>query len=301
VYSRRKSGDKRIAVLFAEGSIVDGKGDGNFNIASEEIVKTIRRIRNNDKVKAVVLRVNSPGGSALASEVILRELQLLREKKPLIVSMGDVAASGGYYIACQADSIFAMPTTITGSIGVFAMLFNLEGMMKHKLGITFDEVKNAPYADFPTFSRPLTADEAQRMQRHVDTVYGLFKRRVAAARRMDETAVDSIAQGRVWSGADALAIGLVDGLGNLDRALESAAAKAGLKEYQVVTYPDRPDRFERIMKQLSDGSMSMSGMVLAGIKEEFSEEYELYRQIKELRSMNGKLMMALPFRIETTR
>ncbi|HRO43681.1 MAG TPA: signal peptide peptidase SppA, partial [Flavipsychrobacter sp.] len=204
VKRKRKMKDGRIAVLLAEGSITDGQKNEDFEIASEDFVAQIRKIRKNDKIKAVVLRVNSPGGSALASEVILRELQLLRAKKPIIVSMGDVAASGGYYIACQADSIFALPNTITGSIGVFTMLFNAEKMLQNKLGITFDEVKNAPYADFPTVTRALTAEEGRRMQAMVDTIYQTFMRRVATARRMETAMVDSIAQGRVWSGTDAL-------------------------------------------------------------------------------------------------
>jgi|GEM_PF-2901234 len=177
------------------------------------------------------------------------------------------------------------------------MLFNIEGLMKNKLGVTFDEIKNAPYADFPTFSRPLTQDEGVRMQRYVDTIYNLFKRRVADGRRMAVATVDSIAQGRVWSGGDALANGLVDGTGNLDRALQSAAAKAKLAEYQVVTYPERADKLERLMKRFSGNAVSAA--VKAGIRQEFGMEYELYNRIKDLRNMNGKAMMLLPFRPET--
>ena len=294
----RKITDKtRIAVLFAEGDITDGKKKSDYGVASEDFVKTIRSIRNNDKIKAVVMRVNSPGGSALASEVILRELQLLKEKKPLIVSMGDLAASGGYYIACQADSIFAMPTTITGSIGVFAMMFNIEKLMKNKLGVTFDEVKNAPYADFPSATRPLTPSEATRLQGHVDTIYAIFKRRVSAGRNMPEDKVDSLAQGRVWSGTDALANGLVDGLGNLDRAIRSAAAKAAISDYQVVTYPERVDKLESLMRRFSSGNIS-SELVRESLKQEFDTEYEWYRQIRDLKTMNGRIMMAMPFRVQ---
>ncbi len=290
-----KTGDTRIAVLFAEGAITDGSKSEDYQIASEDFVKAIRTIRRNDKIKAVVMRVNSPGGSALASEVILRELKLLQEKKPLIVSMGDVAASGGYYISCGADSIFAMPTTITGSIGVFTMLFNMEGLLKNKLGVTFDEVKNAPYADFPAMHRPLTTDEKRRMQSYVDTIYSLFKHRVATGRKLSPGLVDSIAQGRIWSGADALNYGLVDGLGNLDRALASAASRAGVKDYNIVTYPERVDKLESLMRRFS-GNNSME--IEARVREVLGIKYNWYRDIRDLQQMNRKMMMALPFRLE---
>lgn len=294
--SKRNYKSEKIAVLFAEGSISDGDKNDDYEIASNDIAEEIRKIRKDEKIKAVVLRVNSPGGSALASEVILRELQLLREKKPLIVSMGDVAASGGYYIACQADSIFALPNTITGSIGVFSMLFNSEQLMKNKLGITFDGVKNAPYADFPSVTRPLNAAESARMQSGVDTIYSIFKRRVAAGRKMQEMMVDSIGQGRVWTGTDALRIGLVDGLGGLDRALAAAARKAGLKDYQVSTYPAPNDKFESFMKRFKGTSLSKEA-VKAAMKEGLGSDYDLIKQIKDLREINGRAQMAMPSRI----
>ncbi len=289
--------EDRVAVIFAEGEISDGEKGDDYQIASETFCKTIRDVRNNDKIKAVVLRVNSPGGSALASEVILRELQLLKQKKTLIVSMGDVAASGGYYIACQADSIFAMPTTITGSIGVFGMMFNIGGLMKDKLGVTFDVQKNAPYADFPTATRALTADEGQRVQRGVDTIYSIFKRRVAVGRRMTVDNVDSIAQGRVWTGSDALKLGLVDGLGNMDRAIKSAVAKAGISDYKIVTYPERVDKLESLIRKIKGGG-AMESSIKADLQKELGTDYDLYMQIKSLRKMNGKMMMAMPFRME---
>jgi len=297
VKKKRKIKDERIALLLAEGSISDGQSSESYEIASQDFIDHIRKIRKNDKIKAVVIRVNSPGGSALASEVILRELQLLRAKKPVIVSMGDVAASGGYYIACQADSIFAMPNTITGSIGVFAMLFNAEKMLQNKLGITFDEVKNAPYADFPTVTRPLTALEAQKMQSMVDTIYKTFMRRVATARRMDVNMVDSIAQGRVWSGTDAKRIGLVDELGGLDRAIWSAAKKAGLKDYQVVTYPEPVDKLEQLLQRFGGSSMSAE-ILKAAMQQEVGDGYDMIRQLRSLRKMNGKAQMALPFSLD---
>jgi len=290
------AGDERVAVLYAEGSIVDGESDDDYQIASQNMIEQIRKLRNNDKVKAVVLRVNSGGGSALASEVILRELQLLKAKKPLVASMGDVAASGGYYILCQADSIFALPNTITGSIGVFTMMFNSEKLMRNKLGVTFDGVKNAPYADFPNGTRALTADEAAKVQRSVDNIYMIFKGRVANGRKMDIALVDSFAQGRVWSGTDALGINLVDGLGDLDRAIASAASLAKLKDYDVVTYPEPVDKFESLMRRFKGNNASVAEQM---VKAEFGREYDWYKQLKELRNMNGAAMAMMPFSMET--
>ena len=292
----RKLKDERIAVLFAEGNITDGERNTDYEIASKDFVDEIRKIKKNDKIKAVVLRINSPGGSALASEVILRELNLLKAKKPVIVSMGDVAASGGYYIACQADSIFAQPNTITGSIGVFTMLFNTEALLKNKLGITFDEVKNAPSADFPTATRSLTAQESQRMQASVDTIYSIFKRRVADGRKMDVAVVDSFAQGRVWSGTTAMKIGLVDGLGGLDRALYSAAKKAGLSSYQVVTYPEPIDKFQSLMRQFKGVSVA-SDAVKAAMAEQIGRDFDYIQQIRSFYNMNGRAQMAMPFQV----
>ena len=290
------AGDSRVAVLYAEGSIVDGESDDDYQIASQNMIEQIRKLRNNDKVKAVVLRVNSGGGSALASEVILRELQLLKAKKPLVASMGDVAASGGYYILCQADSIFALPNTITGSIGVFTMMFNSEKLMRNKLGVTFDGVKNAPYADFPNGTRALTADEAAKVQRSVDNIYMIFKGRVANGRKMDIALVDSFAQGRVWSGTDALGIKLVDGVGDLDRAIASAASLAKLKDYDVVTYPEPVDKFESLMRRFKGNNASIAEQM---VKAEFGKEYDWYKQLKELRRMNGAAMAMMPYSMET--
>lgn len=287
-------GDGKIAILLAEGEIVDGEQEDDQQIASKTFSEEVRKLRFNDKVKAVVLRVNSPGGSALASEVILRELALLKAKKPLIVSMGNYAASGGYYIASGADSIFALPNTITGSIGVFGMMFNVEKMMKNKLGVTFDDVKNAPYADFPTATRELTPDEGQRMQRAIDTIYAKFKGHVAAGRRLPVDYVDTIAQGRVWTGVDALEIGLVDGLGGLDRAIESAAAKANMKSYKVVTYPEPTDKLSTMMKRFTANTQAKTALKTA-MREELGESYEWYEKVKDLQRMNGKAMMAMPF------
>ena len=288
-----KGSDGRIAVLFAEGEIVDGKG-GDYQIGSETLVTSIRQIRRNDKVKAVVLRINSPGGSALASEVILRELQLLKAKKPLIVSMGDVAASGGYYIAASADSIFAMPNTVTGSIGVFGMMFDISRGMKDKLGVTFDGVKNAPLADFPTAARPFSPQEAARMQATIDTIYATFKSRVSVGRSIAPVMVDSIAQGRVWTGTDALDIHLVDGIGDLERALQSAAAKAKLASYSVSTYPEPVDQFKSMLRKLRTNPLAEAS-VKAAVSRELQENFSLYQQVEWMRRTAGKAQMMMPF------
>jgi protease-4 len=299
--SKTKSDEKysstKIAVLFADGDIVDGDQKNERMIASKTFSEEIRKVKNNDNIKAVVLRINSPGGSALASEVILRELVLLRQKKPVVVSMGNYAASGGYYIASMADSIFAMPNTITGSIGVFGMMFNMDKLMKNKLGVTFDGVKNTPYADLPTATRSLTPEEAKRMQASVDTIYMRFKTHVANGRKLSLSDVDTIAQGRVWTGADAKDIGLVDGLGGLDRAILSASRIAKLRNYKVVSYPEPTDKFNLLLKQFSDDSRAKEAMK-AAIKEELGKGYDWYEQIRSLTKMNGKAMMAMPFLIE---
>ena len=289
-----KVSNNRIAVIFADGDIVDGEQNNDREIASRTICEQIRKVAKNDRIKAVVLRVNSPGGSALASDVILRELVLLKQKKHLIVSMGDYAASGGYYISSMADSIFALPNTITGSIGVFSMLYSTDKLMKDKLGVTFDEVKNAPYADIPTTARPLTALEGQRMQNEVDTIYALFKGHVAEGRKLSLADVDSIAQGRVWTGTDAKEKGLVDALGGLDRAIASAVAMAKVKDYKVVTYPEPDDKLNSLMRKFHM-NMSASAMVKESIKEQTGEAYEWYEQLQSLSKMNNKAMMAMPF------
>ncbi len=291
-----KISDQRIAVIFAEGEIVDGEQSNNEEIASKTICEEIRKVAKDDRIKSVVLRVNSPGGSALASEVILRELTLLKQKKHVIVSMGDYAASGGYYISSFADSIFALPNTITGSIGVFSMMFDIDKLMKNKLGITFDEVKNAPYADLPSGTRPLTPQEAQRMQNSVDTIYELFKNHVSVGRKLSPADVDSIAQGRVWTGTDALKIGLVDAIGGLGRSIHSAAAMANLKDYKVVTFPEPADKFSSLMRKISNNAHASSDAALkTALKDQLGESYEWLERFRGLSRMNGKAMMAMPY------
>ncbi|MEQ1624424.1 MAG: signal peptide peptidase SppA, partial [Sediminibacterium sp.] len=217
----QQSGDGRIALVYADGDIVGGKGD-NESVGSDEFRTLLRKLRLDDDVKAIVFRVNSPGGSSLASDVIWREISLTRKSKPVIVSMGDMAASGGYYIACNADSVFANEGTLTGSIGVFSILPNFQPFFKNKLGITFDGVKTAPYADMGNTSRALTEPEKRFLQNGVDSIYHTFKSRVAEGRKKDMDYVHSIAQGRVWTGSRAITVGLVDRIGGLQEAIVSA-------------------------------------------------------------------------------
>ncbi|MFN4123271.1 MAG: signal peptide peptidase SppA [Flavobacteriales bacterium] len=285
----RGKGDK-IAVIFAEGEIVDGEGETS-NVGSERFTKAIRKARLDEKVKAVVLRVNSPGGSALASESIWREIEETKKVKPVVTSMGDVAASGGYYIACNSNKIFANPTTITGSIGVFGLLFNAKKMLNEKLGVTIDTVKTSQYADFMSQSRPVTSAEAIIIQNRIEEIYDNFITRVAEGRGMNKADVDSIGQGRVWSGIDAKRIGLIDEFGGLEKAIEAAAELAEIKEYRVTALPERKDFMSELLKSLSGDSE-------ASILEKlFGENYKQIIMMKDAQRL-GNYQMRMPFYIE---
>ncbi len=288
--SLKEYGKNKVAVIYAEGEIVNGKGDEG-QIGADTYKNLIRKIRYNDNVKAIVLRVNSPGGSSLASEVIWRELMLARKGgKPVVVSMGDVAASGGYYISCMADSIFAQPNTITGSIGVFAMIPNMESFFKNKLGITFDRVKTGAYADAISISKPLNSQERRIVQNQVDMIYTDFKQRVADGRKMDTAYVDSIAQGRVWTGQRAGTIGLVDKIGGLDDAIRSAVKLAKLKEYNIAEYPEPKSLFDDLF-----GSYVNSANASIMEKEMGAEQYKLFKQVKQVKENVGVVQARLPF------
>lgn len=242
-----ESSGGRIAVLYAAGDIVDGEGAEN-TIGGDRFSRELRRLRRDDRVKAVVLRVNSPGGSALASDIIAREVELTKKVKPIVVSMGDYAASGGYYIAALADSIFAERETLTGSIGVFGLIPNLQGLLNNKLGIHIDEVKTGRFSDLlGSPDRPLTAEERAIIQMEVERVYKTFVGKVAKGRGMTAARVDSLGQGRVWTGSQAQAYGLVDEIGGLQRAIQSAASKAKLSKYKVVSYPSVKDPFSSLL------------------------------------------------------
>jgi protease-4 len=267
----------RIAVVYASGDIASGEGDDE-SIGSETISKALRKVRTDSKVKAVVLRVNSPGGSSLASDVIWREVALTKKVKPIIVSMGDVAASGGYYIACAADSIFAQPNTITGSIGIFAILPNLQKLMNDKLGITFDGVKTGQFADLGDSNRPLTQAERAILQSMINHGYDDFTKAVATGRHKTQSYIDSIGQGRVWTGAQALKIGLVDRLGNINDAVKSAAKMAKLKNYKLVAYPEQKSVLNKLGQSFSTEIKTRI------LQSELGEDYKVYQQIKNIKT-----------------
>ena len=234
----KQEGTGKMAIIYAEGDIVSGEGD-NEQIGSDHFRTMIRKARLDKDIKAIVLRVNSPGGSSLASEVIWREIALARQEKPVVVSMGDVAASGGYYISCNADSVFANENTITGSIGVFSIVPNLASFFKNKLYISFDRVKTAPFADMGSSDRPLTETEKKFFQAGTDSIYLTFKTRVSKGRKKELAAVDSIAQGRVWTGKRAIGAGLVDRIGTLQDAVNCAAKMSKLTDYTLKEYPEK--------------------------------------------------------------
>ena len=235
----KKMSGKKIAVVYAEGEVQTGKGY-DVGVYSTNMVKALDEAANDDDVQAIVLRVNSPGGAVLASEAITDAVVRAKEKKPLIVSMGDLAASAGYEISCYADYIVAQPTTITGSIGVFAMLPEIGTMLKNKIGLTFDTVNTNRNSSALSVMRPLSTESRALMQKNVEDFYKVFISRVAEGRGLDVNYVDSIARGRVWTGRDALTLGLVDTLGGIDVALEIAADMAGISYYSVKVYPEAP-------------------------------------------------------------
>lgn len=287
-----KYSSDRIAVIYAEGEIVNGKGSEK-QVGADEFRNLFAKARKDKNIKAIVLRVNSPGGSALASDVIWRETQLARsEGKPVIVSMGDLAASGGYYISSGADSIFAQPNTITGSIGVFGIIPDFSAFFKNKLGVTFDGVKTATHADIGNVSRPLTPAEKIIIQAEVDTVYHTFKSRVSEGRKKDPAFIDSIAQGRVWTGERALQIGLVDRLGGLEDAITCAARMAKLKDYSIREYPEPKTIWDMLKSSYSKTVKTKS------LKEALGEqEYQMYMQLKQLKETTGTVQARLPYDI----
>ena len=288
---RNKESKNQIAIIYASGEINGGSGDDN-SIGSETVSKALRDARLDNKLKAVVLRVNSPGGSSLASDVIWREVMLTKKAKPMIVSMGDYAASGGYYISCAADSIFAEPNTITGSIGIFAVLPNMQKFFNDKLGITFDGVKTGKYADLGDVSRPLTPEEHAILQNQVDHGYDDFTKAVARGRHKTQAYINSIGQGRVWTGEQALTNGLVDRLGNINDAIKSAAKMAGIKNYKLKTYPDQKSFLNKF-------GFDMNAEIKAHVvKSELGENYKYYNQLKSVTQMMRTPQARLPYDVE---
>jgi protease-4 len=285
----KENGKDKISLIYAEGEIVDGKGN-NDDIGSETYRWLIRKARFDKDVKAIVIRINSGGGSSLASENIWREISLARKEKPVVVSFGDVAASGAYYLSCNADSIFAEPGTITGSIGVFSILPNMQNFFKDKLGVTFDGVKTAPNADALTISKPLTPMQRAYFQASVDSIYHDFKSRVADGRSKTIEYVDSIGQGRVWSGTRGLELGLVDRLGNLQDAVDCAARMAKTNDYRLKEYPEPKSLLDMVL-----GNYKKAVSVKA-MKEEMGEEgFRTYNAIKQVKALVGTTQTRLPF------
>lgn len=289
------SSKEKLAVIYAEGGISSGESaDGT--IGSTSLSEAIREAREDSSIKAIVFRVNSPGGSGLASDVIWREVDLAKKVKPVVVSMGDVAASGGYYIAAPATKIFAEPTTITGSIGVFGIIPNLQGFFKNKLGITFDGEKTHALADMMTTTRPLSEREKKIIQGYVDAFYEGFKQRVAEGRNMTVAQVDSIGQGRVWTGVDAKRLGLVDELGGLEDAITEAAKLANLTNYKRVELPEQKDLFQQIMADLNGQARAWIASEWLGEDVELLNQYKAVRKAKEQFGIQARMPYDLVIR-----
>ncbi len=286
----KKRSKNKIAIVYASGDIVQGEGE-NTNIGSDKIARAIRSARLDKSIKAVVLRVNSPGGDAMASDIILREVNLTKKEKPIVVSMGNLAASGGYYIACGADKIFASPSTITGSIGVFGIIPNFEKFFNNKLGITFDGVKTNENADFFSVTQPLSKFQHDIIQIEIERIYSTFIGHVAKGRNMTIEDVDAIGQGRVWSGSDALEIGLIDEIGGLDKAIMAAKELANLEDYRIVELPKQKEPIEQIMDDLMGKTRTKI------LQSELGNNYKYYDLYKKAKNING-IQARLPFEIE---
>ena len=292
VKGKKKEGEQ-IAVYYAYGEIVDtGTGsamDDEHSIVANTVCKDLHKLMEDDDVKAVVLRVNSPGGSAYASEQIWRAVTQLKTKKPVVVSMGGYAASGGYYISCNANYIYTEPTTLTGSIGIFGMFPDFSGLLKDKLGVKFDEVKTNKHAAFGTVARPFNDEELALLGNYIDRGYNLFRKRVADGRKLKVEQVEEIAQGRVWLGCDALPIKLVDAIGSLDDAVKKAAELAKLKEYHTSAYPNEPSWLDALLDTAGDKSYLDEQMEAT-----LGEYYEPFKLVKNLNRQSA-IQARLPF------
>jgi protease-4 len=288
-------GKEKIGIIYAEGDIVDGDGKEEGLVYGAKFAREIRKMRQDDNVKAIVLRVNSPGGSATASEQIQRELRLAMKDKPVVVSMGTVAASGGYWIATYSDRIFAENATITGSIGVFGTFFNVEKLAGDKLGLSVDTVKTGKFADAGTIMRPKTDAELAIFQGFVDFIYDEFTGKVADSRKLDLAAVKEIAQGRVWSGAEAKKLGLVDEIGNLDDAVRFAAKKAGLGDnYRVAEYPHKKLFSETLAEAFEPGRKEMaSGGPMGELIRAANEELKTLLRFNDPQGIYARLPLNL--------
>ncbi|MDR2813034.1 MAG: signal peptide peptidase SppA [Prevotellaceae bacterium] len=276
---------QQVAIVYAQGEILD---DGKSDIVGKTLAAELRAVRRDSTIKAVVLRVNSPGGSALASELIWHEMQLLKEAKPLVVSMGDVAASGGYYISCPASYIVASPTTITGSIGVFGVLFNAKKLFNSKLGLTVDVVATNEHADMGSVYRPLSKPEHDFILHHIEKIYATFVQHVADGRKIPAKEVDNIGEGRVWSGVDAKRLNLIDEFGGLNVAVEKAVLLANLERYRVIELPKQKDKFAFVLESLGQAAVKLT-------KKNTGDILEDYEPLAKLLRMNGKAQARLPY------
>lgn len=281
--------DEEIAIYYAYGEIVDDRANG-FNqehcITAKEMTMDLQKLANDDDVKAVVIRVNSPGGSAYASEQIWHEIELLKAKKPVVISMGGMAASGGYYISCGANKIFAEPTTLTGSIGIFGMIPDASELLTKKLGLTFDVVKTNALSDLGSTGRPFNETECNLMQAYVNKGYELFTGRVAGGRGMAQDSVKAIAEGRVWTGEQALKLGLVDKLGNLDDAIKAAAKIAKVEKYTTAKYPDVEPWYVGLLNKNSNDYMESHMRALLG---DYYSSFSLILNIKNQNPIQARI------------
>jgi len=280
----------RIAVIYAVGEINGGEGS-ETEIGKDNIVDAIRKARKQKSVKAIVMRVNSPGGSALISDLIWKEVDLAKAEKPFVVSYGKYAASGGYYISCGADKIIAEPTTLTGSIGVFSIIPNMQKFFDNKLGITFDGVKSGKFSDFASGLRPLNLDEKNILQKQVNFVYSTFVNNVAAGRKMTFEEVNNIGQGKIWSGLQALEIGLVDEIGGLDYAIESAKELAKIDDFKIIEYPEIKEPFQELIETLQE---DMSTMLFSSELDNIFSHYSTALNMVKSKEVQARL----PFEIE---
>ena len=287
--------ENKIAVLYAEGEIVSGiASQSGSQIASDNLVKEIKKIRENDQIKALVLRVNSPGGSSIASDIISREIELTKKKMPVIVSFGNVAASGGYYISCLADSIFAQPNSITGSIGVFALFPNTQKLYKEKFGLTYESINTGENAELWRPDQGISKIQGLKIQAMVDQIYDDFLSVVSRGRHMSKESVHEIAQGRVYSGVKALEIGLVDGIGGIDRAIKSASQKANLKEYKLMVFPEPKNPLESILGDEFADALTEQQLKLA---ESLGINASILQELQSVKTMQG-YQMRLPWSID---
>jgi protease-4 len=293
-FSAYKASKNEVAVVVAEGTILPGKSEGTDNvIGSESFIKEMKKVREDDEVKAVVVRINSPGGSFQASDAMWREIRLTAESKPVIASMSDYAASGGYYLAMACDTIVAQPHTITGSIGIFSVLFDASGLLGNKIGITFDQIKTGEVGDLITVTRPLTAQERNIWQTRTEEVYETFTGKAAEGRKIPQDSIKKVASGRVWTGSQAISRKLVDVVGNFEDAIAIAVKKAGLTDdYKVRYYPEyTPSFVEQIISQMDEEEKANA------LEEELGSYYHLYEYWKVVRSYQGT-QARLPYELK---